>query len=351
LKNFKSAAKEIAKLVRELQPDSSSGTSKEIRGFQIIEAAQNGSFPSDLTASETRDLLKSLTSSLRKNEVNPSAAAKLVETLESLYNTTETTVSKGVKEIKYTKLLEINNEALQKVQKRFGDIVTGPDPFLPFEAGYSKFKEETGAEAEHPFIALIKEYNTEISDSKNQKKGAAIPKVNFKRKLVSFGKLFSVFAGQALQTLDGIDEFQVYFYSFNEKAGRAGSTNIAEFPIEMPIFLEHYKEHVEKYGTTDITLENFLMLVRDSQLLDTRALAYGFREFFQPFEPGKEAALIEKTQDEYENAIAGFSGKYGAFKKFKLIYIFVKKNGTWNKISKIAIFLKIFLKIFLNTKM
>jgi hypothetical protein len=55
--------------------------------------------------------------------------------------------------------------------------------------------------------------------------------------------------------------------------------------------------------------------VRDSQLHDTRALGYGFRDYFEPFEPGKDATLIEKSKDEFENTISGFSGKYGAFNK------------------------------------
>jgi hypothetical protein len=310
LEELKRIGKQIGSLLKKLQPDESPGTLKEIRGYQIIEAAQTGTFPEDLSALETRQIITNLKKSLLENKVNPTASAELIAQLETYYIVDNINAPK-----KFNKLEAVKNESLQAVKKRFEDVVTGPDPFLPSEKTYKKLKDEIGGTAEHPFVSLINEYNKNPEDAKNVKKGAPLPKVNFKKNLVSFGKLFSVFAGQVLQSLDNIDEFQVYFYSFNEKAGLAASTNIAEFPIEMPILLEHYREHVERYGTTDITLENFLMLVRDSQIHDTRALAYGFREYFMPFEPGQEAVVKKEQEQAYENARAGFSKFYGPFKK------------------------------------
>ena len=313
IKELKRISENIKLLSKKLFPDKSSGALKEIRGFQIIDAAERGTFPEELSASEVKSVIESLKTNLKKGNLNQADVNLLITNLETIYSTT-TTSKKSGNETKYSSVENIKNEAFQKVEKRFNDIITGPDPFLVSRSAYDKFKVEAGLDSEHPYIELIEKYNKPTPDIKNQTNGQP-QGPRFKKRLVSFGKLFSVFAGQTLQVLDTIDEFQVYFYQFNEKAGRAASTNIAEFPIELDIFLEHYKEHVTKHGTVDITLENFLMLVRDSQLQDDRALAYGFRDFFEPFEPGQEATLAKGKELEYESARAGFSTKYGPFNK------------------------------------
>jgi hypothetical protein len=338
LRKIKGAGKEISRLLKELQFNTASGALSEIRGFEILDAAQHGQFPPDLSAKETNDLLQNLKKMLQKNTVNPGAARQLADQLSALYSIS-TSKTAGTT---FARLDQVKNEALQKVQKRFNDLATGPDPFLVSDASYAQFKTETGMTADHPFLELINKYNNPPKDSKNQKKGAA-PQVEpkFKKKLVSFGKLFSVFAGQSLQTLDGVDEFQVYFYSFNENAGRASSTNIAEFPIELDIFLDHYREHVETRGTTDLTLEQFLMLVRDSQMNDIRALAYGFKDYFMPFEFGKDPSAIEKTQPQFEAEFGGFTGKYGPFKKPVIEFYaetITKNVKDVNDVSKQSIF-------------
>jgi hypothetical protein len=172
---------------------------------------------------------------------------------------------------------------------------------LPHEA-----KGKTASQEEDPLVAEVKRFlkdpQTKVTD--------------FHKQVVSFGKLLSVFALQSIISANIVDEIQVFFYSLNEQCGPVSSHSLAEFPIDMATFLDQYRDHIVRRGGERITLEEFLQLVINAQLLDNRAIGYGLRSFYEPYDPKNKSAQVAKDREkQFESALAAQTAKYGPFKK------------------------------------
>ncbi len=287
------------------------GIHKEIRSQLLIEAAERGSFP-DLSTPEIKSALDSLKKGLlSKNAVVDKAAAQqLIAALDKFYKSDD----KGNLDYK----TQIEKQATMKTAEQFNEVMTGPDPFLPSTAKDAKHASENRG-SPHPLTTLVETLNAykgeaEIKTLATPVKGATL---GFRKKVASFGKLVSVFLANSLKSLDQVEELQLYFYQLNDQAGAAANTNLASFPIEMPVFLDQYRELIERRGTERLTVEEFLRLCVDAQLSDTRAIGYGFRTFFAPYDPSNkfDAKLQKGTEQAYENALSGISSKHGPFKK------------------------------------
>lgn len=279
------------------------GLSKEVRAVQIIEAAEHGTFPDDMTADQVQGYITALQDSFAKQggKIDQTAANGLVNSLKQLY----ATQSGKPSDKKFSFKESIRTQATEVVRKKFAEVKSGADPFLMTADLWKARAAEIGMDnVAYPYGQAISKYN-------QPKANSDIDGVT--KQLVSFGKLFTLFAGQLIMSVPAIDELQVYFHQFNDRAGTAAGTNIAEFPIDMPVFLEQYREHIERKGSELLTLEEFLQLVIQAQVLDERAVAYGFRDFFEP-KFAAEQKLIENKQGAFEAAISNVDGK-GPFAK------------------------------------
>lgn len=264
------------------------GVNKEIRPFMVIEAAERGVKP-DMTQDDIVKAIASLKSSLNSQgaKVDQGAVTSLVASLNKLYNPK----TKGY--LDFDKQLETEASAI--VSKLFADVMIGVDPFLPSSAKDKKNQTESKTKP-HPltnFVEALNAYNGE-AEIKSLASPTNKKVVGFKKKMVSFGKLVSVFTASALKSIDGIDELQMYFYQFNDQAGACASVNIADFPIEMPVFLDQYRDHVERKGSERVTLEEFLRLAIDSQLHEIRAIGYGLRQYYAPYDPANKSSATTK---------------------------------------------------------
>lgn len=301
IKQLASIAKRIAEYKRQLNIGPIDGLNREIRAVQIIEAAESGTFP-DLSTKEIKDAIKAIESSLKSKDskLDQEAVNGLLRELNKFYAAD----AKG----NFDFNAKVQTQATTKVRQKFMELLMGADPFLPFD---EKFKDvnDTGLEATHPYAKLVTNFNSATGTLDEFK--------DFKNKLVSFGKLFAVFAGRLINAIPGVDELQTVFYQFNDQAGDAAGTNIAEFPIDMPVFLDQYRDHVVRTGSERMTLEAFLQLVRDAQIDDVRAVAYGYRDWFEPYDPKAklDAKLKKGKEGVFEAAIAGLSKEKGPFKK------------------------------------
>lgn len=287
------------------------GINKEIRSFMLIDSAERGAFP-DMSNEEIRKSLDALKKSFATPgaKIDKEAADKLVKELDSYYRQSDK------KNLDFKR--QIQNQTTQVTLARFREVMIGADPFLPF-AEKDKKKAAEMKSAPHPFSSIVEALNSyngeaEIKDLPNP---TGLPPPKFAKKAVSFGKLVSVFTANTFKMMDGIDEMQLFFYQFNDQAGAAASANIAEFPIDMPVFLDQYREFVEEKGSERLTLEEFLRLVVDAQLTDSRAIGYGFRSYFAPYDPANksDAKLKTGTEQEYENALAGIGSRNGPFRQ------------------------------------
>lgn len=288
-REIKDLIEKIAMYRQRLRLDPPEGLNKEVRVFQILEAASGGEFP-DFDAKEVSKKIDSLQAALNHTaNIDKEAVNGLITAMRDLYKQADDPKKYLFKE-RYKKMIT------SVIDNMFLEVQTGPDPFLP----------AAGKFAGDDIIKICDDLN----------KPAATKPDKFRKQAVSFGKMFSVFALRAIASIpDAVDEVQVFFYNLNDQCGPISGHSIAEFPIDMNQFIDQYRQEVISKGGEKITLENFLALCINAQFLDNRAIGYGLRAFYEPYTSGKDAAIKKDQEGEFESAQAAQSFKYGAFKK------------------------------------
>lgn len=293
LRRIKELTQDIAKYRKRLKLDPDEGVNKEIRVYQILDVAETGEFP-DLKANEVKTKILALEKALNNTAgIDKDAVAGLMKALKEFHTPDKQDPKKFDLKERYERTLT------NVVSKMFEEVRTGPDPFLPSSGKGTP------------------EEITKLCDDLNK---PAATKVNKGQKqCVSFGKLFSVFALQSILSLPESvqNEVQVFFYNMNEQCGPISGCNIAQFPIDMNVFLDQFTELAKQKGGNAINLEDFLQLTINAQFLDKRAIGYGLRNFYKPYEKGKEAELKTGKDNEqaFESKQAAYSAKYGPFKQ------------------------------------
>ena len=290
-KQLKQLEEQISTYRQRLKLDPPEGINREVRAFQVLDAAEKGEFP-DLSADQLTKTIDSLREALGKTAgVDKEALSGLITSLRKLYTPNVNDPNKfSFKE-------RLATTVTMTIKEMFDEAQQGPDPFLPIPA-----KATVGAELAQAVAAYNKAPATKVPV--------------FRNTLVSFGKLFSVFALRAITSADVVDEVQVFFYNLNEQCGPISSHSVAEFPIEMPVFLDQYREHVMQKAGENVTLEEFLQLLINAQFLDNRAVGYGLRQFYEPYDPkSREAQVRKDRQANFESQLARYSNQYGPFKK------------------------------------
>lgn len=212
------------------------------------------------------------------------------------------------------------------VKQKFNNLAKGPDPFLPKQD--SKYFPDADL---HTAIANF----TKDSDSRNKTIIEDLKKAEESKdpdkdpikpitldksvEVVSFGKLFLNFAASAFVSLEKVDEVQLFFYPLNDSCGPLSGYSIAEFPIDSVALAYSYTEQLKALSTNELTLQQFLRLVIDSQFSDVRAIGYGRNRFYKPAVPGKTGPAEKMTgKDAAERKIESddleWTSKYGAWR-------------------------------------
>jgi hypothetical protein len=318
-RQIETLADDISTYRQQLNLDKPTGLNKEIRSFQVLEAGERGEFP-DLKPADVQNTISNLQKSLVSSggKIDQEAANKLILSLQKLYAT-----DGSKKEQKFNFKERLEQQVSATVNGLFHELQTGPDPFLMTRARDDLRIQQLGLTQQdsHPFADLADAYHKIRQAPKSSQ-----PK--FQKRLVSFGKIFSVFVGRGVVSIAGLDELQLYFYNFNERAGRASSRNIAEFPIDLSVFYEQFKDHISRHRSDHITLEEFMKLVIQAQLGDVRGVGYGFFSYFEPYDPKNTEPQLKKSKNserEFEDAYAGKNNKLGPF-KMPAIEIYVEST-------------------------
>jgi hypothetical protein len=271
----------IAELRSALKMDDESGVSKDVRLYAIIDAAANNNFAELKNPQEAQKSIDNLKAAINKPAVPIDPDRK--KRLEVLVKGLEKFFKKGTKDFSYK---ERRSTAVEQIiYSKLHKLSQGLDPFIYFPEKHSKFLEEAGLTGPYPYATSVEKYDDSIlrkDDNSTQVKFLV-----YTNKIVSFGKLFCLFMAPVMLDVDGVDEYQVFFYNINGLAGLASHTNIAEFAIDLPVFMNHYKEFIETNETSVMTVEQFVKLVVDSQFSDHTSIPYGFRNKGL-LEPGKE---------------------------------------------------------------
>jgi hypothetical protein len=278
------------------------GIKDEVRAYELIDFATRGAFP-DMDQKQIGEALRKLDALLtsgRFNSETQDIASQLKKDLKTLY-------VGGNNEGKFDELLKNTYE--RATADKFAEVINQADPWLPSEEVQTKFSDQMPDWMDRS--KLIAEYRNAEAVSLSTK---SVSK-NFKRRIVSFGKLFTLFVGDALSQLEEIDEVQLFFYKLNDNCGPASSINIAEFPIEIAPFMKKYNDYVYQKRAETVTIKEFLGLLISSQFTDPRSLGFGMRGFYEPYDaktPDPKAR--DKTQKAMESALAARQAQYGVFK-------------------------------------
>jgi hypothetical protein len=275
----------------------------DVRGSILINAANNGTFP-DIDYNTFNKEFEALTKALAN--VNTVDATRAKELLAGLFN-------RPSKDNSQTKAqLNLQTAAKSVATTRFSSLTSskGKDPFAFFEGKFANDNHPLYKEKQHPLSEIING-----AKSKDNKPGSvdAADVTEFQEfGNISFGKLFvNYFLQAAANASSVIDEYQVIFYSLNSRAGRAASLNIAEFPIDMTLLKKAYAKRVEEQKGENMSILNFLEIVRASQFEDVRHRAFGFFDLFT-YEKGALIANKQKADTFQQRMIENF-GKGGSF--------------------------------------
>lgn len=297
----------IRRLRQQLNLSPPQGIKDEVRAYELLDHAARGAVP-DMNKGELTKAINGLNTLLNNAAGSGSefteAIAKVREGLTGLYNPTNGETKEGAF------LENLRQSYAEQIQNTFATIETTADPWKMSAEKLEKIKDEIPEWADYNKIWDQYRY-AEDPASALKAEGST-----FKNRVVSFGKLFSVFVGNAIARQREVDEVQIWYYKLNDHCGPVSGLNIAEFPIEVAAFLKAYNDHVLARRSTQVSVKEFISLLIGTQFGDVRGLGYGMRKFYKPYDPKNRDPKVEKNQQKnLERAVAERQQEYGVFKK------------------------------------
>lgn len=286
-KDIKKIAETISEFRRIYLNAPVEGFGKDIRIYQILDfaSAGNGQYPKDIGTANIKSSIKSLRDNLTNTKkISKSELDKFNKALSDYYDKTKN---------KYDFQDRVNKSVTNIISKKFEECAQGLDPFLPTNDKVDK--------------KLIDSRLLNLCVDKNLLDKNIKEKFKLNKKIISFGKLFSTIIIPSLLNNNTAHEIQVYFYPLNEQCGPISLHSIAEFPINLPILIDQYKDEVIQRGGENITIEEFLQFVIQSQFLDNRALGYGLSQYYKPYDPSNhDPQTLEgnANKNKYETALS-----------------------------------------------
>jgi hypothetical protein len=282
------------------------GFEGDIRIFQILDEPLQGdssSLKSSIPKKERELLLKKAREFIdqRANQEERLAAIDLLDDVEKYFASSQSLRTEARLEgksfaySKFEKCLDANspdpflptankNEALKNELVNFNgfhpDLIKAIDKVQSSQAMRSDDKYYW----EQPPIAQLSAEEQKALDAKIE----ADKRKGDRRRVVSFGKVFSVFALPAILRIakdEDIDSVKINFFQMNESCGPMSGINISEFPIDMDMFLGQFADFVAKRGGEAMTLEEFMSFVAETQFADRRSPGYAMSEYYLPYSP------------------------------------------------------------------
>lgn len=269
---------------------------REIRGVQILDAAQdalnNTTFGSDL-----QEALRDFRAGLSRTQ-NPEART-LLSRLDSLYGTVRARGannrqrSSGASGQTETYLARLRRSVQDSVREKMIGLSTRPDPFLvlPSNIRRGRVVQANATRSTNTQIERIRRENS----IQGVAEGAT-----------SLAKLILMFVGQPLALSGKFDDVQLVFYPFNAYAGKACDINIGNFAVDNQFFAENFARwRLDRIGrSANVNLQDFISFLATTLIDDPAATSYGlfegdtslFREVVTD-DSGREAIGVEALDD------------------------------------------------------
>lgn len=214
--------------------------SKEIRGYQLLDAAEAGDYAIEQTPDfkkAYKDLLNSLENNkLKSNKNDADLYLKLKEELVKLYGS----MNKAQKNKSPSIASTIKRVLKENIQQKRKIINSTDDPFLL---------------QDYDFHTGVLQKNRD--------------------KYVSLGKLLYVFVINPLAAAGKFDEVQLISYDLNHNAGAMRSLSLVNIPFNKDLFFKEYDMLVSEMKRDNLTIKEFIAWIQSKFLDDMSLEAYG----------------------------------------------------------------------------
>lgn len=265
IRDIENLQREIAELRSRIYGDGSGTTTREIRGVQILDAAQDAlnhtAFSSELRDA-MRDFRRQLTTSGNPN------LRTLINNLEQMYGTVSgrgntARASGNTSGGTETYLTRLRRSVQDSVREKMIKLSASEDPFLrsSTEAPVGRRKVEDG-NIPRATLQRIRDENA----VQGVQPGS-----------VSLAKLLTLFVAEPLANTGKFDDIQMVFYPFNAYAGAASRINIGNFAVDTEFFASNFARwRLERIGrSANVNLNDFVNFLRTTILDDPAASSYG----------------------------------------------------------------------------
>lgn len=327
-----------------------SASTREIRGIQILDLAQDN-FANMITSRETKRQLRELTAAIAGPNNGRAETTELITKLKELFgaDNTRTTTSRRNRNSSSTGSAtgaaeRLRRAIIESISDKVGKLASTPDPFITRDY----------------LPEAIRSGNRAVETPNNQRNGQR----EFQRlysgaaastngvKSVSLAKVLLSFLAQPLSVTGKYDDIQLIFYPFNDYAGHARKINIGQFEVDLEYFAEEWARYkinnAARSGTMNI--REFMRFLSATVIDDMAAKSYGLYEnnkslFRQVFDENGQTRTMQAVdeqpilQQKIERILAGVTPD-GSF-RMPQIEIFVEcmpgKTRTGNSLQEQSI--------------
>lgn len=286
LRTIRDLSEAVGNYRRRIFGQTSGPSSVEVRGIQILDAAEDarGHLILDENLLDQLRQFQRTLSQRGGGRDGSQAARDLSRTLEELYG--EATGRGGGTGGAAGQLRRTVQDAIRAKMIR---LASGEDPFL-----------KPDALQDHPYLARSRQGSLagQRRDSRGRRDtrtdGQLENELRGVPREVSLAKLLLLFVGEPLAMTRKFDDIQFVFYPFNSGAGYARNINIASFVVDTRYFYENYArlrlESLSRSG--NMNLRDFLGFVASTIIDDHAAKSYGL------FSQGRDGALFRRVSQD-----------------------------------------------------
>lgn len=247
---------------------------REIRGIQILDAAQDAMSHSILS-SDLRTELRNFRRTLDTSGTSPDVT-RLREALEELFGTDSElgTARRGAGVNAQGAVGAVRAAVLASITQKIARFATTEDPFireLPPSATGTGFRAGASRQAADAVRADGSQAGGRIYQASF---GGGAPGPGQR---VSLASLFLHFVGEPLAMTHKFDDVQLVFYPFNTRAGYASLLNVGNFEVDLAFFTQEFSRirlaNVSR--SANMNLREFMNFIGQVIVDDPAAKSYG----------------------------------------------------------------------------
>jgi hypothetical protein len=302
IENLQRTIADLRSRVLSARSSTGSGTTREIRGVQILDLAQDN-FSNMITSRETKNQLRELTAAIAGPNTGNAEARELIAKLKELFGTNgaQTTTARRNRNTSATgsatgAVERARQAIIQSIADKVSKLASTPDPFLaadylPSENRATKRRVETPnnqRNGQRQFERLYSGANVT---------GNGVDSV-------SLAKVLLFFLAQPLSMTTKYDDVQIIFYPFNDYAGHARKINIGQFEVDLEYFSEEWARYKINSAARSSTMNirEFMRFLSSTIIDDMAAKSYGLYEnnkslFRQTFENDGQTRTMQAVDE------------------------------------------------------